>query len=299
MAHDVFISYRNEDKASADRLCNGLESQGIACWIAPRNIPGGTEWPAAIVEAIGACKVFVMVLSSHSINAKQISREAELADKNGCQIITFRLEDVQPPAGLSYFLGNIQWIDAFGDEFEAAVAKVAQIINKSPEAAARALPPAPPGRRIPWISVAAVVGLVVLGAGLWFGLHRPTLPTPAPILTPTPVVADAMSQAKAVADRFLTEREAGQLDAAWAELTDNFQKKLDKSKWLKAQAALTEHGHLTNKFEGCTLSGNGYFCGYLLTAKDGTDERSKLWLIRDQDGNWKISRSELLKPAKS
>jgi hypothetical protein len=108
-----------------------------------------------------------------------------------------------------------------------------------------------------------------------------------------------MSQAKAVADRFLTEREAGQLDAAWAELTDNFQKKVDKSKWLKAQAALSEHGHITNKFEGCTPSGNGFFCGYLLTAKDGTDERSKLWLIRDQDSNWKISRSELIKPAKS
>jgi hypothetical protein len=108
-----------------------------------------------------------------------------------------------------------------------------------------------------------------------------------------------MSQAKAVADRFLIEREANQLDAAWAELTESHQKKLDKSKWLTAQAALSQHGHVTNKFEGCTPSGNGYFCGYLLTAKDGDEERSKLWLIRDQDGNWKISRSELLKPSKS
>jgi len=108
MALDVFRSYRSEDKAEAERLCSGLEGNGIPCWMAPRNIPIGTEWPAAIVEAIGACKVFVMVLSSNLKNENQISREAELADKQGCQIITFRIEDVPPP-GLAYFLGNIQW----------------------------------------------------------------------------------------------------------------------------------------------------------------------------------------------
>jgi hypothetical protein len=146
------------------------------------------------------------------------------------------------------------------------------------------------------LAVGVVAALIAIG--VWFGFHRPT-PDPIPAPTPTPVVDNTMSQAKTVADRFLNEREAGQLDAAWAEFTVNFQQKVDKTKWLSAQASLTQHGHLTNKFEGCTPSGNGYFCGYLLTARDGTDERSKLWLIRDQDGNWKISRSELLKPSKS
>lgn len=309
MAHDVFLSYRNEDKAAADRLCAGLESQGIACWIAPRNIPVGTEWPTAIVEAIGACKVFVMVLSAHSINAKQISREAELADKHGCQIITFRLEDVEPPPGLSYFLGNIQWLDAFGDQFDAALAKVAQIIRKAPDTAATALPPVglkpssvSVNRSVPWTGVAALLAVVVIGAGAWFTLHRPKPnPLPDPSAAPQPIVApvDGMSQAKVVADRYLNERETGQLDAAWAETADTFQKDVDKSRWLNSQAALQKHGHIINRFNGCTLAGNGYFCDYSLDDADGTDQRNKIWLIRDRDGKWKVSRSEIRQATKS
>jgi TIR domain len=332
MAHDVFLSYRSEDKPAADRLCAGLESNNIICWIAPRNIPVGTEWPAAIVEAIGACKVFVMVLSSHSINAKQISREAELADKNGCQIITFRIEDVEPPPGLNYFLGNIQWIDAFGDQFDTALAKVAQVIKKAPAEGPRAFaPPVPavthepvpsldgrradseektPAKSIAWIGPAAVIGALLIGAGTWFALHRspsepatvpnsqrPPVPTPEikPGTPPGAATGDEMSQAKAVADRFLNERETGSLDAAWAELADTFQRRLDKSKWLANQAKLQQHGRVTDKFNGCTPAGNGYFCDYTLAYGDGTAERDKIWLIRGRDGGWKVSRSEMPK----
>ena len=38
MALDVFISYSSLDKATADAVCNQLESAGISCWIAPRDI---------------------------------------------------------------------------------------------------------------------------------------------------------------------------------------------------------------------------------------------------------------------
>jgi hypothetical protein len=297
MAREVFLSYRSEDKAAADRLCEGLESRGIECWIAPRNIPPGTEWPAAIVEAIGACRVFVMLLSAHSLNAKQISREAELADKQGCQIITFRLENVEPPPGLSYFLGNIQWLDAFGDQFDAAMAQLAQVISKAPQAVVtqQALPSAPPAppttvpatsKPLPWLGLAGVVAALVIGGGVWLGT-RPPKPNPEPV-PPT----DEMSQAKAVADRFLTERETGQAEAAWADFADTVQSHQDKPKWLATQAALLKHGHITNKFNGCTVAGNGFYCDYTMAAADGATGQDKIWLIRDRDSNWKISRSE-------
>ncbi len=129
----VFISYRREDKAAADRLCAELESQNLACWIAPRDIPAGTVWPTAIVDAIGACKAFISIVSSHSIQDKQIAREVELADKSGCHILGFRIENVEPPPALSYFLGNIQSLDAFGDQFGAAAARVVEFVGKAPE----------------------------------------------------------------------------------------------------------------------------------------------------------------------
>lgn len=306
MAQDVFLSYRSEDKESADRLCSELEKLGINCWIAPRNIPIGAEWPAAIVEAIGGCQVFVMILSSHSVNAKQISREAEVADKTGCQIITFRLEDVQPPPGLSYFLGNIQWLDGFGGQFDSAVASLSQLIKK-----AAANPPGPtrieavrrpaeisplvpaerPGARR-WMASAIAIGVVVIGLGLWFGLRpKATDPQAAP--------SDAIGEAKVVADRFLEERESGNVDQAWAETGEAFQKRVDKAKWLKAQDQLRAHGAVTNKLDGCETSGNGFNCRYTLAFADQTKMQDSIQLIRNQEGTWKVSRSEMRETPKS
>ena len=130
MAREVFISYRKEDKASADRICEALERDNIKCWIAPRDIAVGREWAAAIVHALKACSSFVLVLSSNSKNAKQISREAELADNAGLPIITVRIEDVEPPPELQYFLGNVQWLDAFGANSDAAMDQLAEVVRE-------------------------------------------------------------------------------------------------------------------------------------------------------------------------
>ena len=78
MARDVFISYQSDDKECADRVCEALERQNISCWIAPRDIPVGSEWAAAIVEGIQRCHFFVVILSSHSSSARQISRELSI-----------------------------------------------------------------------------------------------------------------------------------------------------------------------------------------------------------------------------
>ena len=36
LAHPVFISHSNDDKAVADAVCAALEAENISCWIAPR-----------------------------------------------------------------------------------------------------------------------------------------------------------------------------------------------------------------------------------------------------------------------
>ncbi len=46
-------------------------------------------------------------------------------------MIAFRIEDVQPPLSLLYFLGNVQWVDAFNDQFDLAVARLARTIRES------------------------------------------------------------------------------------------------------------------------------------------------------------------------
>src|SRR5438270_7142339 len=102
MAQDFFISYQRQDSDSADRVCRMLEAQGISCWIAPRDVPPGQQWPAAIAHGIHRSRNLVLVLSSNSRNSKQIAREVEIADRKGLTILTFRLEDTEPPPSLEY-----------------------------------------------------------------------------------------------------------------------------------------------------------------------------------------------------
>ena len=51
MAHDAVISYSSRDKLQADAICNRLESRGIRCWIAPRDVGLG-EYAESIVTVI-------------------------------------------------------------------------------------------------------------------------------------------------------------------------------------------------------------------------------------------------------
>ena len=52
MNHDVFISYSSKEKSIADGVCHYLEANGVKCWMAPRDIPAGTDYGDLIDEAI-------------------------------------------------------------------------------------------------------------------------------------------------------------------------------------------------------------------------------------------------------
>ena len=63
MAHDVFISYSSENKSIANDVLSTLESRSIRCWIAPRDIPPGKLYGAALINAIKSAQIMVLVLS--------------------------------------------------------------------------------------------------------------------------------------------------------------------------------------------------------------------------------------------
>ena len=40
---EVFISYSTVDAVQAETVRNVLEKNGLSCWMAPRDIPGGSN----------------------------------------------------------------------------------------------------------------------------------------------------------------------------------------------------------------------------------------------------------------
>ena len=72
---EVFISYSTKDTEIALALLETLESYGLDCWIAPRNIPKGAQWAEEIDKAIQNARVFVVIVSSHSVESRQVPKE--------------------------------------------------------------------------------------------------------------------------------------------------------------------------------------------------------------------------------
>lgn len=63
MAHQIFLSYSTGDQPVADAICKALESSGIRCWIAPRDIEAASGWGGSIVAGIRASQAVLVVFS--------------------------------------------------------------------------------------------------------------------------------------------------------------------------------------------------------------------------------------------
>ena len=129
MEHDVFISYSNEDKITADEICRLLEQQGIRCWIAPRDILPGRDYGVQIIEGIELTRVMVLLLSEHANTSIYVKAEIERAISKGKVVIPLRIQDVQPSRALELFVSRSQWIDAWTPPLAARVQILAAAIH--------------------------------------------------------------------------------------------------------------------------------------------------------------------------
>jgi hypothetical protein len=125
----VFLSYSSKDKLWADAACTVLESKGVRCWIAPRDIAPGTEWGASIIAGIDACRVMVLIFSENANRSPQVRREVERAVSKGLVIMPCRVEDVRPVGALEYALSNTHWLDVFTPPMEEQVERMAEAVQ--------------------------------------------------------------------------------------------------------------------------------------------------------------------------
>ena len=211
MAHDVFISYAHQDRTVANAVCATLEAHGIRCWIAPRDILPGSDWGAAIIDAIQEAKALVLIFSSNSNDSDQIKREVERTVHQGIAVIPFRIEDVLPNKTLEYFISTQHWLDALTPPLEDHMAHLAETITvllekkstkekplqtageepapsqppsqpevKAPEERPSTILASAPPRQIPWVVVASLVGLLVVlvvAGGVWWRWSQPVVAT--------------------------------------------------------------------------------------------------------------------------
>lgn len=146
--HVVFISYSSKDVAIAKQVLEYLESNGISCWMAPRNITPGQHYASAILDAIKTSKAFFLLFSPYSDASEQCLKEVDRAVNARLPIIPFRIVDHTPTEAMEYYLCNTHWLDAFarptGEYFPQILSTCKRILDgKTPEVVTPSRPQKP------------------------------------------------------------------------------------------------------------------------------------------------------------
>ena len=125
--HDVFISFSSKEESKADFVRRVLETNKIACWKAPQNIPLGSDYAKAIPDAIRECRIFLLMLSEKSQESPWVRKELDMAVNCGKLIIPFVMEDCQLNEEFNFILSNVQRYNAYQKNAEAMEDLVKQI----------------------------------------------------------------------------------------------------------------------------------------------------------------------------
>ncbi len=177
VAGAVFLSYASHDADTANSICQYLESHGVSCWLAPRNVRPGTVYADAIVRAINEAKTVVLVLSGSAVASSHVGKEVERASSKNKQIIGFRIDAAALSPALEYFLSESQWIDVPALGMAGALAKLQAAAGRGPTIVADRGVRAKPAGKTRRLAIAAVmvigVGVAVaLGLQFWPASRR-------------------------------------------------------------------------------------------------------------------------------
>jgi len=133
---EVFISYSSIDASQAETVRNVLEKNGFSCWMAPRDIPGGSNYTKEIPIAIRNCKVFVLVLSKNAQSSHWVLKELDAAVNNGKVILPFMLEDCILNDEFNFLLTGAQRYAAYkktAETMQLLISRIRGILDASGE----------------------------------------------------------------------------------------------------------------------------------------------------------------------
>jgi formylglycine-generating enzyme required for sulfatase activity len=186
---DAFISHASVDAGLALAICQGLETRGLTCWIAPRDVRSEGTYGTEIIRGLRECATFLIVLTAASSESQQVEREAERASHYQKRIIPLSVGGGEPGERLEFYTAGRQRVACATTIDDAFLDRLAAVIRGDQPAVAEVEPAHPASRRFPRAAYAALGGLVAIAVvAVWLSgvLTRPSGP-PASQPQNTPV----------------------------------------------------------------------------------------------------------------
>lgn len=112
MAHDVYLSYDENDLEIAQNVCNTLESNGLKCWMKTRDAVGDSR-VKAIIKAIKSTKILLLIHSKNSQSSRYINNEVNEAFDAERSFLVYHIDDSDLEGGLKFFLDTKTRIKAY------------------------------------------------------------------------------------------------------------------------------------------------------------------------------------------
>ena len=127
----VFISYSSVNRAKTDQLLSVFRKNAIESWVAPDDIPVGSEYAGVINKAIKNCACFVLLLSKDSMHSQWVAKEVERAIHYQKPIIPVQLESVVLTDQFELYISTNQIlpISRF-DESQPEVQRLIAVVQK-------------------------------------------------------------------------------------------------------------------------------------------------------------------------
>jgi formylglycine-generating enzyme required for sulfatase activity len=126
----IFISFASVDAEIARRVVASLESSGLSCWLAERDIAPASSYPVAITEAVKNSGAVLLVLTEAANQSPHVAREVEMAFNARRPILPLRIGSALPSSDLQYFLSRSQWLDAGAELDDGELGRVGARIRE-------------------------------------------------------------------------------------------------------------------------------------------------------------------------
>ncbi|HAH09728.1 MAG TPA: hypothetical protein DCL54_13175 [Alphaproteobacteria bacterium] len=130
--HQIFLSYHNQDKETAQLLLDACQKVGLSVWW-DQMIPPGDDWAKHIVENLERSDMLIILFSSQSNQSTHLARELALADSRKMIVYPAFIEDVQPQGRYAYRLATEQRFNLFPDcasQIEKFVATLQPLLQR-------------------------------------------------------------------------------------------------------------------------------------------------------------------------
>ena len=104
----AFISYSSRNYDDAVTLRSILANRGVDTWMAPGDIPAGSNYAGVINRAIKGAECLVLLLTDDSQNSKWVDKEVERALTYSKTVIPIALANLTLNDNFEFYLGNQQ-----------------------------------------------------------------------------------------------------------------------------------------------------------------------------------------------